>query len=71
MMPQVASPGDSPWLTIDEVAERFQVPVKTVRYWRYLGTGPQAVKIGRFVRYALTDVLAWETELRNRAATGA
>lgn len=56
--------GDSPFLTVDDLAERYQVPVATVRYWRHLGTGPKAVKIGRFVRYRLEDVLAWERQLQ-------
>ena len=64
---QVPATGDSPWLTIDEIAERFQVPVATVRYWRHLGTGPRAVRIGRFVRYALDDVIEWERRLRAEA----
>ncbi len=67
MQPQVAATGDSPWLTIDEIAERYQVPVATVRYWRHLGTGPKAVRIGRFVRYRLADVLAWEQKLQAEA----
>lgn len=63
MQDRVAT-GDSPYLTIDDLAERYQVPVATVRYWRYLGTGPTPVKIGRFLRYPLDDVLAWETQLK-------
>ena len=54
---------DSPFLTLDELAERYQVPVATVRYWRNQHTGPKAVKIGRYVRYRLEDVLAWENTL--------
>ena len=34
------------YLTIDEVADRYRTTVATLRYWRYLGTGPQAVKSG-------------------------
>jgi excisionase family DNA binding protein len=67
MATQAAATGDSPYLTIDELAERYQVPVATVRYWRHLGTGPKAVKIGRFVRFGLDDVLAWERNLHAAA----
>lgn len=59
--------GDSPYLTIDDLAERYQVPVQTVRHWRIRGTGPKAVKIGRFVRYPLDAVLAWERQLEAQA----
>ena len=64
---RAAVTGDSPYLTIDDLAERYQVPVATVRYWRHLGTGPKAMKIGRFVRYALDDVLEWERKLHAEA----
>lgn len=57
----------APYLTSDELAERYQVPVQTVRYWRHMGTGPKAVKIGRFVRYRMADVLAWEQQLQPSA----
>jgi predicted DNA-binding transcriptional regulator AlpA len=67
MQDQVATTGDSPYLTVDELAERYQVPVATVRYWRVQGTGPKAVKIGRWVRYPLTDVLAFERKLHAEA----
>ncbi|MGO9294784.1 MAG: helix-turn-helix transcriptional regulator [Streptosporangiaceae bacterium] len=59
--------GDSPYLTIDDLAERYQVPVATVRYWRLQGVGPKAVKIGRFVRYPLASVLAFERQLHAAA----
>ena len=54
---------DSPWLTVDQVAERLQVPVQTVRYWRHLGTGPRAKRIGRFIRYSVEDLREWERSL--------
>lgn len=60
-------PSDPPYLTSDELAERYQVPVQTVRYWRHMGTGPKAVKIGRFVRYRMDAVLMWEKELEAAA----
>ena len=30
----------NPWLTPEEVAERFKVPLATVYAWRYKRTGP-------------------------------
>ena len=61
------APGESPYLTVDDLAERYQIPVSTVRYWRLNGLGPKAVKIGRFVRYKPDYVLAWEQQLEANA----
>jgi excisionase family DNA binding protein len=47
-------------LTVEELAEREGVPVGTVHQWNSRGTGPAYMRIGRFVRYRLADVLAWE-----------
>jgi excisionase family DNA binding protein len=47
-------------LTIEELAEREGVPPGTVRQWNSRGTGPQYMRIGRYVRYRLADVIAWE-----------
>jgi hypothetical protein len=67
MQAQITATGDSPYLTTDEIAERYQVPVATVRYWRLQGTGPKAVKIGRFVRYPMADVLTFERKIHAAA----
>jgi hypothetical protein len=56
-----ASPGDI-WLSNGDLAERFGVPLSTVRAWRLNGTGPQGVRIGRVVRYRLSEVRRWERE---------
>lgn len=68
MRDSAVSTADSPFLTVDEVAERYQVPIATVRYWRHRGTGPKAVKIGRFIRYRLADVIEWEHDLEATAS---
>lgn len=46
-------------LTIDETAEIVRTPVGTLRYWRYLGTGPRSFRIGRRVFYRHADVEDW------------
>jgi predicted DNA-binding transcriptional regulator AlpA len=48
-------------LTIAELASRERVPVNTVRKWNATRSGPRFMKIGRYVRYRLSDVIAWET----------
>ncbi|MBF6393327.1 helix-turn-helix domain-containing protein [Nocardia farcinica] len=55
------------WLTRKEVADRLKVPTKTLAQWAFKGTGPRYAKIGRFARYRLADVEAWE----NQQITGA
>ena len=50
---------DDELLSIDEVAALLRAPVATLRYWRYLGTGPRSFRVGRAVRYWRGDVLTW------------
>jgi predicted DNA-binding transcriptional regulator AlpA len=46
-------------LTLQEVAKLLRVPDATLRYWRYLGTGPRSFRVGRGVRYWRRDVHSW------------
>jgi hypothetical protein len=48
------------WLTRVELCERIKVPINTVAQWGRLNKGPRFAKFGRHVRYALSDVIAWE-----------
>lgn len=50
------------------LAEELDVTVKSLEKWRWLGTGPRFVKIGRYVRYRREDVDAW---LNGRVVTTA
>jgi len=63
----------NPWMTPEEVAKRFKVPLATVYAWRYKRTGPArpgpaAVKVGRHLRYRVEAVEQWEAE-QERAAS--
>lgn len=60
VMDKMPTIDDRPHLTIVELAERERVPIETVYGWNKNGTGPPRMKIGRYVRYRLADVLAWE-----------
>jgi len=51
---------DDIWLTRIQVAERLDVPPKTLAEWASKGTGPPYAKFGRHVRYRLRDLLEWE-----------
>jgi excisionase family DNA binding protein len=46
-------------MTIEEVATFLRVPVGTLYQWRYKGTGPKSVRVGRHVRYRQNDVQSW------------
>lgn len=48
------------WLTRGELADRLGLPVKTLARWASKGTGPLYARMGRHVRYRLSDVLEWE-----------
>jgi len=43
---------DSPdrWISRQELAERYGVPVKAPAEWASKGTGPRYAKFGRYVR---------------------
>jgi excisionase family DNA binding protein len=49
-------------LRVEEVAEVLGVPVKTLYQWRYKGTGPVGVRVGRHLRYRAADVEGWVQE---------
>lgn len=53
-------------LSPEDLAEREGVPLATVYGWNYQGTGPSYIKVGRHVRYRLSDVEKWE---RSRLVT--
>lgn len=44
---------------VDEVASMIGVSASTVRWWRQTGKGPRSARIGKHVRYRLTDVEMW------------
>jgi len=51
---------DDDFMTTTQVAERLNIPVSTVRYWRFMGQGPKSFTMGqRTVRYRSSDVEAW------------
>lgn len=47
-------------LTEPQLSDRTGIPQRTLRQWRYLGTGPAYVKLGgRHVRYTRAAVEQW------------
>lgn len=51
-------------LTQDELAKRWRISPRTLERWRWLRLGPQFLKIGGRVVYALEDVETFETAKR-------
>lgn len=54
-------------LSVDDLAARYGVSKSTVYQWNWArhrgrrpSAGPPLIRIGRHVRYRLSDVLAWE-----------
>ncbi|WP_040699816.1 helix-turn-helix domain-containing protein [Nocardia vinacea] len=54
--------GEVVWLSTDDVAERLKIPKKTLAAWASAGRGPRYARMGRYRRYRLSDLLAWEQE---------
>lgn len=48
------------FLSVNELAERYGLTRSTIYAWMQKGTGPTSLRIGRHVRFRLTDVLSWE-----------
>jgi excisionase family DNA binding protein len=56
------------WLSIEELAERLDLPVDTLWKFRAKGTAPRGVKMGKRVRFHVADIEAWEQERREASA---
>lgn len=48
------------FLTPQELADRYKVPLQTVYDWNHKGTGPEYLRLGRLIRYPIARVTAWE-----------
>ena len=51
-----------PFLSPAGLADYLEIPIATVYAWRHGGTGPPGSKIGRHVRYRVSDVDRWIEE---------
>jgi predicted DNA-binding transcriptional regulator AlpA len=57
-------------INTEQLARKLGLKPNTLAQWRLAGSGPQYVKIGRRVRYRVTDVQGWITA-QNRQSTAA
>ncbi len=46
-------------LSVAELADYLEVPVKTIYTWRQHNTGPQGFRVGKHLRFRWRDVQAW------------
>ena len=55
-------------LTIAELASLLKVPKSTIYGWRHQRRTPPAIKVGRHVRFRLSDVQEWLANNEDDAA---
>jgi len=53
---------DAILLTIEDLSDYLKVPVKTIYNWRSAKNGPRAIRVGRSLRFRMSDVQAWLDE---------
>lgn len=46
-------------LTVEDLAKYLDVPVATIYAWRYRRQGPAGFRVGRHLRFRLSDVETW------------
>jgi len=54
--------GLEPLIGVEELAEYLGVPVQTIYDWRLSGRAPLAFKLGKHLRFAVSDVQEWLEE---------
>jgi hypothetical protein len=69
--PDPSSAADETFLTDEQLAARWRVSPKTLRNARVAGRLLGFVKIGRSVRYRLSEVIAFEEKHSVRSTFGA
>lgn len=59
---------NAPWLTIEQLAERWQDTVRALYARRHRGQMPRGVKLGRELRFHIDDVEEYERRQREAAS---
>jgi predicted DNA-binding transcriptional regulator AlpA len=57
---QSTSWGTDRLLTPAEVAGHLGIKIQTLYAWRVRSCGPRAMRVGKYLRYRLSDVEAWQ-----------
>ena len=58
----------TPLWTVEDVSGFLGIPVQTLYQWRSKNYGPQARRVGKYLRYRPEDVCAWVDQLDDGAA---
>ena len=58
--------GLEPLMSIEDLSEYLDVPIRTLYDWRLAGRGPCAIHVGRQLRYFVSDVHAWLASQREQ-----
>ena len=58
---------DKRFISTEELSELLDIPAPSIATWRFRGEGPKYLKLGRHVRYDVSDVEQWLRE-RTREA---
>lgn len=51
--------GLEPLIDVGELATYLGIPVSTIYYWRTRGLGPPAYRLGKHLKFAVSDVRDW------------
>lgn len=69
--PSPAFKGLEPLISVDELSEYLGIPVRTIYDWRLTGHGPRGLRVGRHLKFAVSDVAIWVDAQRQASAPGA
>jgi len=58
--------GLEPLLSVAELAEYLGIPIATIYDWRSNGVGPVGYRLGKHVKFAVSDVRAWLENQRDK-----
>ncbi|MFF2955595.1 helix-turn-helix domain-containing protein [Kitasatospora sp. NPDC057965] len=66
--PPTTVPLPTRFLTPEDIASLFGVPLETVYQWRRKHTGPPGFRVGRHLRYHPDAVAQWVTDQTHQTA---
>lgn len=57
-------------LAPEEVSDLLSIEQRTLRSWRQAGTGPPAIRMGKYVRYPAAELEKWIAERTSESRRG-
>ncbi|HET6203366.1 MAG TPA: helix-turn-helix domain-containing protein [Planctomycetota bacterium] len=61
---------DPEYLSLRDAAAFLSVSPRQVRHWRSLGSGPPAIRLGRHLRFSVSDLRAFAESRREPEGRG-